>query len=183
MLTKILIGVAILLVLLVVVVVTRPTRFRIVRSTKISAPPATIFGLINDLKRWQAWSPWEKVDPNLQRTYEGPSSGPGAAYSWVGNANVGEGRMTIVESRPNERVDIRLDFIKPFTAANTAEFMIKPVGDQTEVTWAMEGDYNFMMKACGLVMNMDKILGGRFEEGLANMKQIAESESKVIAQR
>lgn len=179
MLIKILIGVAVLLALLVVVIALRPTHFRITRKTKISAPPATVFGLINDLKRWQAWSPWEKLDPNMQRTYEGPSSGPGAVYGWVGNGNVGEGRMTIVDSQPHKRVDFSLQFIKPFAATNSAEFVITPVGDQTEVTWSMEGDYNFVMKACGLVMNMDKICGGQFEEGLANMKQAAESQAKV----
>jgi carbon monoxide dehydrogenase subunit G len=183
MLTKILIGVAVVLVLLVIVIATRPTRFRYVRSTKIAAPPATVFALVNNFRRWQTWSPWENLDPNLQRTYEGPSSGAGAVYSWVGNKNVGEGRMTLVESRPNERIDLKLEFFKPFTATNSADFVFKPVGDQTEVTWSMEGDYNFMTKAIGLVMNMEKMCGGQFEEGLAKMKQVAESESKVVVQR
>ena len=183
MLTKILIGLAVAIVLLLIVIASRPTHFRYVRSTKIAAPPATVFGLVNDFHRWLAWSPWEKLDPNLQRTYEGPTSGAGAVYSWVGDKNVGEGRMTLIESRPNERIGLKLEFFKPFVATNSADFVFKQIGDQTEVTWSMEGDYNFMTKAIGLVMNMEKMCGGQFAEGLANMKQIAESESKAVAQR
>ena len=183
MLTKILIGVAIAIVVLLIVIASRPTHFRYTRSAKIAAPPATVFGLVNDFHRWLVWSPWEKLDPNLQRTYEGPTQGVGAVYSWVGDKNVGEGRMTLVESRPNERIGVKLEFFKPFVATNSAEFVFKQIADQTEVVWSMEGDYNFMTKAIGLVMNMEKMCGGQFEEGLANMKQVAESESKVVAQR
>ena len=179
MLTKILIGVAVVLVLLLVAIATRPSRFRYVRSARIQAPPAVLFGLVNNLRKWRGWSPWEKLDPNLERIYDGPEAGVGATYAWKGNGNVGEGRMTIVGSQPNERIDLKLEFFKPFTATNSADFVFKKIGAETEVTWSMEGNYNFMTKAIGLVMNMEKLCGGQFEEGLANMKQLAESEAKV----
>lgn len=183
MLLKIAIGLALAVVLLLVVIATRPNRFRYSRSTRIGAPPSTVFPLVNELRRWQAWSPWEKLDPNLQRTYKGPTAGVGAIYSWVGDKNVGEGRMTIVESVPYERIEFKLEFLKPFVATNSALFTFQSIGDETEVVWSMEGDCNFTSKAIGLMINMEKMCGGQFEEGLANMKQVAESESSVLAQR
>jgi hypothetical protein len=179
MLIKILIGVAVVLVLLLVAIATRPSRFRYLRSARIAAPPAVLFELVNNLRKWRGWSPWEKLDPNLERLYDGPEAGVGATYAWKGNGNVGEGRMTIVGSQPHERIDLKLEFFKPFTATNSAEFVFKKVGEETEVTWSMEGNYNFVTKAIGLVMNMEKLCGGQFEEGLANMKQAAESQAKV----
>ena len=180
MLLNIAIGLAIAVVLLLIAIAMRQTHFRYVRSTRIDAAPSTAFALVNELRRWRAWSPWENLDPNLQRTFTGPDAGVGAIYSWVGDKNVGEGRMTIVESKPSERIGLNLEFIKPFTATHSAEFTFKPIGAETEVTWSMEGDYNFMAKAIGLVMNMEKMCGGQFEEGLAKMKQVAESESSVV---
>lgn len=179
MLTKILIGVAVVFALLLIAIATRPSRFRYVRSARITAPPAVLFDLVNNLRKWRGWSPWEKLDPNLQRTYDGPEAGVGATYAWKGNGNVGEGRMTVVGSQPHERVDLKLEFFKPFKATNGADFVFKQVGDQTEVIWSMEGNYNFVTKAIGLVMNMEKLCGGQFEEGLANMKQLAETPAKV----
>ena len=179
MLTKVLIGVAVVLVLLFIAIATRPARFRYVRSARMKAPPAVLFDLVNNLRKWRGWSPWEKLDPNLERIYDGPEAGTGATYAWKGNGNVGEGRMTIVGSQPYERIDLKLEFFKPFTATNSADFVFKKIGDETEVIWSMEGNYNFMTKAIGLVMNMEKLCGGQFEEGLANMKQLAESEAKV----
>lgn len=179
MLTKILIGVAGVLVLLLIAIATRPSRFRYVRSARMKAPPAVLFDLVNNLRKWRGWSPWEKLDPNLQRIYDGPEAGVDATYAWKGNGNVGEGRMTIVGSQPHERVDLKLEFFKPFVATNSADFVFKKVGDETEVIWSMEGNYNFITKAIGLVMNMEKLCGGQFEEGLANMKQLAESQAKV----
>ena len=170
----ILIGAGIALVLFIVVVSLQSSSFRITRSARISAPPASIFPQVNDLHNWRGWSPWENVDPDLKRTYEGPLSGTGAIYRWLGNKNVGEGNMTITESRPNELIRIRLEFIEPFAATNTAEFIFKPEGDGTVVTWSMTGDKNFMAKAFHLFMNMDKMIGGQFEIGLANLKGTTE---------
>jgi uncharacterized protein YndB with AHSA1/START domain len=152
----------------------QPPTFRIVRSTTIKAAPEAVFVHVNDFHQWQAWSPWEKLDPQLQRTYEGPASGEGAVYLWKGNDQVGEGRMTIVESRPDERVRIKLEFLKPFAATNEADFKFQPDGDETVVTWSMLGEHNFLSKAMCLIMNMDQMIGADFEKGLASLKAVAE---------
>lgn len=178
MLTKILIAIAVVLVVFVVIVAMRPSEFRVSRSATISAPPSIVFEQVNDLRKWEAWSPFMKMDPSMKLTYEGPQSGIGASQSWVGNNQVGEGRMTVTESRPNELVQFRLDFVKPFAGTNTAEFTFKPEGNQTVVTWSMLGRNNFICKAFGLFMNMDKMCGGEFEKGLAAMKSISESAPK-----
>jgi uncharacterized protein YndB with AHSA1/START domain len=178
MLPNILIGLAILIVVFVIIVALRPADFRITRTATITAPPPVVFALVNDFHRWRDWSPWENIDPALKRTYDGPPAGEGAIYSWVGNNQVGEGRMTITESRPSDRILIKLEFLKPFAATNTTEFTFDPQGDQTLVNWTMSGKNNFMTKAFGLVMNMDKMIGGQFEQGLAQMKTVAEAAPK-----
>jgi len=181
MLVKILIGVAVVIVILVIVVATRPARFRMERSIKIAAPPASAFGLVNDFHRWGAWSPWEKMDPNLQRVYEGAESGKGAVYSWKGNNKVGEGRMTIEQVQENSKVVIKLEFFRPFKATNTATFTFTPQAGGTNVIWAMDGHNNFMAKAFHMLMDMDKLVGADFERGLAAMKDQAEQEHSVVA--
>ena len=178
MLKKIGIGLAVVLVALLGLIATRPSTFHIERSTKISAQPEVVFGLINDFHKWEGWSPWAKIDPNMKTIYEGAPAGTGAVYSWAGNTDVGEGRMTLTESRPSELVRIKLEFKKPFEATNTTEFSFKPEADKTLVTWSMAGENNFMAKAFGLVMNMDKMVGGDFEKGLAQLKSVAETSSK-----
>jgi len=176
MLIKTLIVIAAIIVVFAIIVALRPSNFRIVRSATIAAPPEVIFEQVNDFRAWQAWSPWEKKDPNLRRTYEGPPSGRGAVYAWAGNNEVGEGRMTLIESRPAELIRIRLDFFKPFAATNESEFTFAPRGDgRTEVTWSMTGHNGFMAKAFCMFMNMDKMVGSDFEKGLASMKPVAES--------
>ena len=159
---------------LVAVIAAQPKKFRITRSASMAAPPADVFAQVNDFHNWRAWSPWEKMDPQLERTYEGPAAGVGAMYSWRGNKKVGEGRMTITDSRPGELVRIKLEFLKPFRATNTAEFALEPVGDGANLSWSMTGERNFMFKAMGLIMNMDKMIGGDFERGLANLKSVVE---------
>jgi hypothetical protein len=178
MLTKILIALAVLIVIFVIVVATRPSDFRVSRSVTISAPPSAAFEQVNDLQKWKAWSPWEKMDPNMKQTYEGPQSGIGASSSWVGNNQVGEGRMTITESRPNELVRFKLDFIKPFAGTSTAEFTFKPEGNQTVVTWSMFGQNKFIGKALHMFIDCDKMIGGNFEQGLSGMKSLAEGTPK-----
>jgi uncharacterized protein YndB with AHSA1/START domain len=175
MLNIILIAVALIAVLFVIVVATRPADFCVTRTATISAPAAVVFAQVNDLHRWEAWSPWEKIDPALKRTFEGPSAGTGASYSWVGNKKAGEGRMTIMESRPDELIRIKLEFLKPFKATNTAEFTFKSEGNQTVVTWSMFGKNNFMAKAFHLFVNFDKMIGGDFEKGLVQLKLVAEA--------
>ncbi|MDF3060325.1 MAG: polyketide cyclase [Microvirga sp.] len=167
----------ILLVAIVVVLVLaarKPAGFRIERATSIKAPPDKIFALINDFRNWRAWSPWERMDPNLRRSYSGAERGEGAVYEWEGNSKVGKGRMEIVEAPPPSRVAIKLDFLKPFEAHNTAEFTLVPRGDATEVTWAMHGPNLFIGKVMGVFMSMDRMIGKDFEAGLANLKAAAE---------
>ena len=178
MLIKILIAVAVIVVVFVVVVAMQPSEFRVARSTTISAPPPAVFAQVNDFHKWEAWNPWGKIDPAMKQTYEGAPAGPGAIYTWVGNKNVGEGRMTLTESRPSDLIRIKLEFFKPFAGTNIAEFTFKPAGNQTAVTWSMTGKNNFMAKAIHLFMNMDKMIGGQFEMGLAQMKSIVEAALK-----
>ena len=178
MLKTILISLAVIVIVFAVIVALQPSEFHIARSTVISAPPAAIFAQVNDFHKWEAWNPWGKIDPVMKQTYEGAPAGTGAIYSWIGNNEVGEGRMTIIESHPSDLIRIKLEFFKPFAANNTAEFTFKPEGNQTVVTWSMSGDKNFMAKAIHLFMNMDKMIGGQFDKGLAAMKSIVESAPK-----
>ena len=178
MLKTILIIVAVLVVLFVIVVALQPADFRVTRSASMSAPPAAVFAQVNDFHNWANWSPWEKRDPAMKRVYEGAPAGTGAVYRWDGNKEVGAGSMTIVESRPSDLVRIKLEFLKPFRATNTAEFTFKPEGDRTAVTWSMTGHNNFMAKAVHLFINIDKMIGDDFERGLAQMKQVAEARGK-----
>jgi hypothetical protein len=147
----------------------------VTRSVTIAASPEAVFPHVNELKKWAAWNPWEKIDPNMKLTCEGPEAGVGASYSWVGNNEVGEGKMSITDSRPNESVKFKLEFFKPMAGTSEAEFTFRRQGDQTEAIWAMTGKNNFIGKAFCLFMNMDKMIGGQFEKGLADMKAVVES--------
>ena len=178
MITKIFIGFGVIVVVFVVIVALQPPEFRVARSATIAAPPPAVFAQVNDFHKWDAWSPWAKLDPNMKKTHEGAPAGTGAIYSWSGNDQVGEGRMTLTESRPSELIRIKLKFMKPFAATNTTEFTFKPEGNQTAVTWSMFGTNNFIAKAFGLFMNMDKMVGGDFEKGLASMKSVVETAPK-----
>ena len=129
---------------------------------------------MNDLHKWNEWSPWAKLDPNAKNTFEGGAVGKGASFAWDGNDQVGAGKMTITESKPNELVLIKLKFFKPFENVCTTEFTVKPEGDQTVLTWSMFGENNFMGKAMNLVMDCDKMVGGQFDQGLANLRGIVE---------
>ncbi|HEY5706436.1 MAG TPA: SRPBCC family protein [Terrimicrobiaceae bacterium] len=175
MIIKILIGVAAILAVLLTVVAMQPGTFRIERTATLGAPVGTVFAQVNDLHKWEAWSPWAKLDPTAKNTFEGPPTGVGAAFVWSGNNQIGEGRMTITDSRSNELVRFRLDFLRPFKATNTAEFAFKPEGDKTVVTWSMSGTNNLVGKAMSLIMNCDKMLGGFFEQGLAQLDSVAKT--------
>ncbi|MBL9169097.1 MAG: SRPBCC family protein [Verrucomicrobiales bacterium] len=178
MLKKILAALGLLLVVFIIIVALQPSDFRIVRSAQVSAPPERVFPLVNDFHQWQSWSPWAKLDPAAKNSFEGPSSGVGAIFRWSGNNEVGEGSMTITESKPSERILLRLDFLKPMAGTSLTEFTFQPQGDKTVVTWAMTGQNNFVAKAMCLVMNMDKMVGGQFEKGLETMKALAEAPAK-----
>jgi hypothetical protein len=175
MIWKILIALVVIVVGLVAVIALQPARYRVSRSATIAAPAPVVFAQVNDFHRWAAWSPWEKIDPAMKRTYEGPPAGVGASYTWAGNGEVGEGRMTIVESRPSDLIQVKLEFVKPFAGTSVAEFTFKPEGDRTQVTWSMTGDKNFIAKAIHLVMSMDRMIGDQFDKGLAAMKTVAEA--------
>jgi len=153
---------------------TRPDTLRVQRSASIKAPPDKIFAMINDLKAWAAWSPYEKKDPAMKRTFGAITAGKGATYAWQGDGNVGEGRMEIVETAPPKKVLIKLDFLKPFEAHNTAEFTLEPKGEGTLVTWAIYGPSAYVTKVMGLFFNIDTMIGRDFEAGLADLKTAAE---------
>lgn len=153
---------------------TRPDTFRVQRTATIKAPPEKIFLLINDLRSWSLWSPYDRKDPAMKRAFSGAASGKGAVHEWDGDRNVGKGRMEITESTPSTRILIKLDFIKPFEGHNVAEFTMEPKGDSTVVTWAMYGPAAFMTKLIGLFMDMDTMIGNDFAAGLANLKATAE---------
>lgn len=171
----ILIGVAAIVVLLIIVIACQPSDFRVTRTARMTAPPAVVYDNVNTLQKWEAWSPWAKLDPNAKSIFDGPASGPGSSMYWNGNNKVGEGRMTIVDNKPTERVEIKLEFMRPFKAVNTAEFTFKPEGNQTVVTWTMTGKNNFMGKAFSLFVNCDKMVGGDFEKGLASLNSVTET--------
>ncbi len=177
--SEIIVVIAVLLALAIAAVLIlasrKPDTLRVQRSAAIHAPPEKIFPLISDFQQWRAWSPYEDRDPNLQRTYSGAASGSGAVYAWQGNKNVGSGRMEILEAPPPRRVIIKLDFLKPFEAHNTAEFTLLPQGDTTNVTWLMHGPAPFMSKVMQVFMNMDNMIGKDFATGLANLKRVAET--------
>lgn len=168
------IAIVVLIVALLVYAMTKPDSFRIERSANINAPPEKIFSFINDFHNWVAWSPWEKIDPALKRAYSGTTSGKGAVYEWEGNNQVGQGRMEISDTSPPSHLLIKLDFLKPFEAHNTAEFTLNGAGQSTNVTWAMYGPQPFLAKVMSLFLSMDTMVGGQFETGLANLKTVAE---------
>jgi hypothetical protein len=176
LLIPILIAVAAIVVIFIVVVSLQPGKFRLERSTSIATPAAIPFANVNDFHRWKAWSPWENIDANLKRTYEGPAAGVGSTYSWVGK-KAGTGRMTILESRSNQLIKIQLEFFKPFRATNTVDFIFIPDGNQTAVKWAMYGPNSFIAKFIHMLCSMDKMVGPSFEEGLAKLKTVSESGS------
>ena len=176
--------VQIIIVLVVVVglfltfIATRPGNFCIQRSRQIPVPSSVVYAIINDLHQWNRWSPFEKLDPNMQKTFSGSPIGPGSSYAWNGNNRAGEGRLTIVESNPDEAVKMDLEFSRPFRCKNRVTFAIEPQGQQTKVSWIMEGTNNFVGKIFGLLMNMEKMVGPDFEAGLASLEIAATADAQ-----
>jgi Polyketide cyclase / dehydrase and lipid transport len=184
MITKIILScfaaVIIAVVVFCVVVATRPAEFKIERSAMIEAAPERVFSQVDDFHNWEAWSPWSKLDPAMKTSYGGAASGVGSIYSWTGNDEAGEGTMTITGSHPFDHITIDIDFRRPFAAKSISDFSFKPEGGKTVVTWTMTGNNNFAAKAFGLFVNTDKLVGGDFEKGLAQMKAVAESGSNPV---
>jgi hypothetical protein len=168
----ILIVVAIAIILILAAM--KPDTFRIQRSITIAAPAEKIFPQLNDFQRWPTWSPYEHKDPNMKRSFSGPATGPGAIYAWDGDKNVGQGRIEITDMAPNQRLAFNLVMLKPFEAHNKGEFTLAPQGSGTVVTWAMYGRSPYLAKIMHLFFNMDRMVGGDFEAGLANLKAVAE---------
>jgi len=183
MIINILIVIAVVIGLLLVVAALRPSEFKVSRSGMVAAPAEVVFPHVNNLHHWEAWSPWAKLDPNAKTTYSGPPEGKDAAFAWSGNNKMGEGKMTIIESRANELVRFQLDFLKPFKGTNTAEFTFRPVGEQTEVNWSMWGKCNFVARLFGLFFNCEKMVGGQFEKGLADLNSTVQKSASAPANR
>ena len=173
MLKIILVTIAVLIAGLLLYASMQPDQLRIERSTRIQAPADRIFPLINDLHQWSAWSPYEKKDPGMKRTFSGQDSGTGAAYAWEGNRDVGSGRME-VKSAAADKVSIQLDFIEPSEGHNTADFLLAPKNGGTEVRWVMFGPATYVTKLMGVFVSMDSMIGKDFEKGLAQLKAAAE---------
>ena len=176
MLRKILVGVAVVLVVLVLAIASRPATFHVERSGVVPAPPDVTFAQVNDFHAWEAWSPWAKLDPQMKTVYAGPSAGIGAVYFWSGNDKAGEGRMTLEKSESPKTIGIKLEFLKPFVSTNQTTFTFAPAPEGTKVTWSMDGANNFMSKAMSLVMDMDKMVGPDFEKGLASIGVVAKAD-------
>lgn len=148
--------------------------YTVARTATISASAALIYAQIADFHRWPAWSPWEDLDPELHRTYSGPDSGPGASYAWTGNRKAGEGRMQITDAVEPTKVEIALDFLKPFKSSSTTTFDLTPEGEATRVTWTMIGPNTLVTRLIGIFKSMDKMIGPDFEKGLERLKSVAE---------
>jgi uncharacterized protein YndB with AHSA1/START domain len=169
--------IAVIIAVVLILAATKPDSFRVERSAVVNAPADKVFPLIADFHEWLKWSPWEGRDPQLKRTYSGAERGKGAVYAWDGNKNVGSGRMEILEADTPTKIRIKLDFLKPFEAHNTAEFTMQPHGGATNIVWAMTGPAPFISKLMQVFMSFDSMIGKDFETGLANLKTISESSS------
>lgn len=176
----ILLALAFIALVFVILIAGQTDEFVVSRGVAIGAPPDRVFPYVNELRNWEAWNPWGKLDPNCKMTYAGPPAGMGASYAWDGNNKIGAGRNTITESTPNELVRFRLEFFRPMTATNTAEFLFQPTNGQTKVTWTMSGTRKLGGKIFGLLMNCDAMCARQFDKGLAQMKSVVET-AKVAA--
>lgn len=167
-----------LIILVIGLALTKPSTFRYTRSITIGATPKAVFDRINVLREWQHWSPWEGLDPALKRTYEGQAQGVGAVYGWEGNKKVGAGRMEITTAEPSSKVELTLEFFRPFKATNVTTFSLTSLGPNATVEWALSGQNNFMSKLFLVFVNMDKMLGKDFEKGLAQLKTLVETQRR-----
>jgi len=174
MILKILLAVVVLIVVVLAFAATKPNTLRVQRSVIIQAPPEKIFALINDLHHWPRWEPQDKEDPSMKRTYGGPESGVGAVSTWQGSGSAGKGEMLITESVPSSKIVVKVDFVKPFASHNINQFVLEPVGTSTKIIWSWNGQNLYFMKLMGIFVNMDKMMGKHFEDGLASLKSLAE---------
>ncbi len=175
---KVLLGLVLVIAVFCIVAAFQPPTYRVERTRRIVALPSAVFPQVNTVKNWEVWNPWMEVDPAMKLTYEGPASGVGASYSWKGNKEVGEGRMTITEIRPDELVKFKMEFFEPIAGVSQAEFVFKRQGDETDVVWSMSGEKNFLSKAFCIFVDMDKMIGASFEKGLESLKKTVEAAPK-----
>lgn len=173
MIKKTVIVLAVLIAVLLIVASFQPDTMEVTRSATMAAPPAAVFAVVNDFRRWDEWSPWAKLDPEMKRTLEGPPTGVGAVYKWSGNNEVGEGSTTLVGSIPDEKIEMKLVFVRPFAGESDVRFAFVPEGDGAKVTWFMQSPQPFMAKLAGLFMDCEKMCGDQFLEGLANLEKAA----------
>ena len=183
MLVKILIGVAAVLALFLAVVATRPSAYHVERELEIAAPAAVVFGVLNDLHQFAGvlvlfGTPWEKLDPDMRKTFGGPAAGVGQSLEWNGNRDAGKGRMKIEESVPGRKVGVKLEFVEPMKSTATCALTLAGTPTGSSVTWSMDGNHNFVGKALGMFMDMDEMLGADIEKGLARLKTVAEGGRK-----
>ena len=174
MIKKILLVLAALVVCILGYAAFQPDTFSVERHTSINAPAEKVYANLTDFHLWDAWSPWVKLDPKMKVTHSGAASGKGAAYEWEGNSDVGKGRMEITDATPSNKVVIKLDFMTPFESHNITEFTMTPKGTGTDVSWLMHGPSPYVSKLMGVFMSMDKLIGKDFENGLTNLKTVAE---------
>jgi len=177
MLKTIVLLIVLAIVILLGIAATKPNSFRVERSVRIKAPTTTVFPYLNDFREWNNWSPWAKKDPAMQHSQSGSETGVGSIYEWSGNKEVGQGRMEITGATPASHIRIKLDFLKPFEAHNTAEFELRDVLDESEVTWILTGPNPFMAKIMSVFVSMDKMVGKDFEQGLNNLKALVENDA------
>jgi len=180
MFKKIVLGIVAIIALILIFALTKPATYTVARSTTIKAPPETVYSFIDDFHKWEPWSPWEKMDPAMKRTYAGAANGKGAVYTWDGNSQVGKGRMEISNVSAPAKVDINLDFLAPMAAHSDVEFSLVPQGDSTSVTWTMIGENNYLSKLMQVFVSMDNMIGPDFESGLAGLKAAAEKAAPTM---
>ena len=178
MIKKLLLGLVAVIVLVCVIAFFQSDDLNVTRSATISAPPEAVFKVVNDFRQWDAWSPWSKLDPNMKKTLEGPPEGVGAVYRWSGNNEVGEGSTHLIESKPNEKIGMKLEFVRPFVGTSDVQFTFAPEGAGTKVTWAMQSKKPFIGQIMGMFMDCEKMCGDQFSEGLTNLGRVATAAPK-----
>lgn len=172
MIKKILLGLVAVIAIILVVAAFQSDELQVSRSATIAAPPEAVFKVVNDFRQWDAWSPWSKLDPNMKKSLEGPPEGVGAIYKWSGNNEVGEGVTRLIESKPNEKIAMKLEVVRPMAGSSDVQFTFAPEGAGTKVTWAMQGKKPFVGKVFGLFMDCEKMCGDQFLEGLDNLGKV-----------
>lgn len=181
MLKKVVLGLAALVLVLVVVVAMQPAEYRVERSRVVPASPEVTYAVLADFDRFEEWSPWAELDPNMKKTVEGTPGTAGYRYAWTGNQDVGKGSMVVKQAKAPERIDIELEFVEPFASVAQTSYILEPVEGGTKVTWTMAGDNDFMGKAMGLMMDMDAMIGADYDKGLAKLEPIVKAEADAVA--